>query len=683
MTKTTTFLLCLLLCLGLHGCKQEKEIYYERPESSEGAIYEVLAEDGRFELYLRAVDLVPSAERIKFTGSFTVFPPTDDAFNDYLKEKGVTFDELSAAQLDEIVSYSYMDFALSRRYLTLKSEWNTWTTDNYSAFRKETKYSRPIINEDGYALYNTPKYLPIFSVEYFTYMGGSGVEAETYNYLYSDIEYNKYGSDFNAAYANCLEKSEMSADNGFIYPVDKVLIPYNNIIEEIQSDDRVSSFAALFDKFVGYTYSESETEDRGSAEKLYYKDYLGERPQELSLPTTELEVDVNKENVLNSYTSQAPTYSSNTVFVPTNDALANHFAKYNGEPSRPALRYLINNHFIKDFAQYPYHLTKEGSQHKFLFDEGLVVEAKVLSNAVMYYINGILEPDLFKSAVAPAFLDEDYSMMMYALEKSGQTTILADETSYYSLFLLSDKYFSDNNITYDQATDTFLKDGVVWASDPTATTATSEAYVTDLVGSLIISGEIKGGFGKLSGTGDYLYFDIENNRILSDGVEVPFSAYFEAESGMGYTFVIDQLFETQEENTTFLASAYPKFSNLMTLSSTYIYDGYTAFVLPDDKIEYGTYPFEMIAEDGTIDYDTYPDGNVLLAERLKAYMVPEALFTTDASAFGSYETRLIGVSITFGASTILDDLGNEINITQENITKSGVIIHEIDACIKY
>lgn len=220
----------LLLFLGLCSCEQEKDLYYEHLSTTEGTIYEQLKKDGRFELYLQVVDKVPSAERLKYTGSFTVFPPTDEAFERFLSNQSRDFKDLTPEELAAIVEYSYTDFALPRRYLTARSEWGYWTTKN-DAYKKKTNYIRPAYDENGKRIINEPKYLPLFTNDYFAAVGGSGEEAATYTFFYPETKWNKSGFGVNVASANLVENKEMVACNGFIYPIDEVLLPYNNILK--------------------------------------------------------------------------------------------------------------------------------------------------------------------------------------------------------------------------------------------------------------------------------------------------------------------------------------------------------------------------------------------------------------------------------------------------------------------
>lgn len=678
MLKHKVLSISLLLCLGLYSCEQEKDLYYERPSTLEGTIYEQLKKDGRFELYLQAVDKVPSAERLKHTGSFTVFPPTDDAFYKFLGEQDKDFADLSDEELAAIVEYSYTDFALPRKFLTTRSEWGYWVDKN-DAYKKKTKYIRPAYDEKGYRIINEPKYIPIFSNEYFAAVGGSGEEEATYTFFYPTTAWNKSGFGFNVASANVVENKEMTANNGFIYPVDAVLLPSNNIIEELQTSNKSQVFTSLFENFVEYVYSEYETDKQQSPVDLYYKRYQGSKPQELSSPVAELDIDVNSENINSSYSEQAPQYSSHVVFAPTNEAINRHLAKYNGAPSRPALRYLLNAHFIKDIIQYPYQLNKEGNPYNYLFEQGLIIDQKVVSNGLIYYIDGVIEPDLFSSVVAPVFLNEKYSMQMYALEKSGQTLQLADLSSAFRLLILDNSYFEDRNITYEPSTDTFLKDGKVWNVNSDDPLAMSKDSVVALINRTIVKGELKGGYGKMS-SGAYVYFDDKNGKIISDGVELSYTEHYVNSNGNSY--VVGDLFGSQEDYAPFLKREYSKFHNLLNLANMYIYPDYTAFILPDRLIEYGSYPFEMVMENGKLD-SSYPNAQRVLMDRLKAYIVPDVLFTTDNNAYGSHSTSLDGIKISFAPDYVVDPLDNVIKIIRSNITKNGITLHEIDSIIRY
>lgn len=379
-------LILFFVLLFVYSCEQERITYYENKDNSEESIYQILKKDGRFTYYVKVLDITKFAELLDNTGSFTAFPPTDDAFEKYLKEYQVSFESLDKEELRKIAAYSFTDFALPFQYLTTKSEWGFWARGDNTAFKKKTRYSLPPYDEGDYRIINEPKYLHIFTNDYFKAAGGAGKEAETYNYFYPNTVWNANNLGVNVANSNVV-KADIPAKNGFIYMVDKVLIPPQNIAEIISAKPQHDEFGLLFEKFKEYVFSQSETERRNSTIDLYFKKYTGSKPRELNTPVAELEVDINEENVRGSYTLQAPTYSSHTVFIPNNTALATHLSKYTGEPSRPALRHLLNAHLIKELIQYPYHLTMQGSPFKYLFDRGVVTSAELASNGAIYYVN--------------------------------------------------------------------------------------------------------------------------------------------------------------------------------------------------------------------------------------------------------------------------------------------------------
>ena len=674
MKDKKVLILFFVLLLFSYSCEQERITYYENKNNTEESIYQILKKDGRFTYYIKALDLTEFAALLDNTGSFTAFPPTDDAFTAYLSERSKSFESLSKEELREIVAYSFTDFALPSQYLTTKSEWGFWSREN-NAFRKKTRYSVPVYDEDVYKVISEPKYLLLFTNDYFSAVGGSGKEAETYNYFYPNTAWNKNSLGVNVVNANVVE-ADIPAKNGFIYIVDKVLTPPANIAEIISEKPQYNEFGGLFQKFKEFVFSQSETERRNSSVDLYFKKLTGSMPRELNTPVAELEVDINEENVRGSYTMQAPTYSSHTIFVPSNAALAAHLNKYTGEPSRPALRHLLNGHLIKELIQYPSHLKADKGPYKYLFDGGKVTGGELASNGAIYYVNEVVESNVFKGVAGPIFFNNNYSTLMYALEKSNQTLQLSDGTSIFHLLVLDNAYFEAEKITYEPSLDVFYKDGKVW-SDVDGPKATSKDKVAEFVNQLIVKGALKGGFGKAS-TGEYFYFDDANKKIISDNQTIDYTESYTSADGTGKGFYIDKIFAPQQQYDAFFNESYKKFRNLLNLANILLYEDYTVFVLPDSEINYDTPPFDMIGADGKLKGENAVQR---LLEVVNQYIVPDPLFTKDADAHKTHNTKNELAPIQFQETQIIDKNGNAITITKPDITKSGVIIHEINSLI--
>jgi uncharacterized surface protein with fasciclin (FAS1) repeats len=654
----------------------EKEQIYERPEWLKGTLYEQLKNDQNHQIYIKALDLTGYSDKLSRTGSYTLFVPNDAAFNTYLSKYGGDVKNVPVEVLKGIVEYSIVDYPYTRDILTAISQWGYWDKSQNSAFKKKTYYYKPNYPEDGKMVLSQRKYLPLYTVEYFKTIGLAGSDAATYQFLFPTAKWDKGGLGAQAYDANIVS-IENPAENGLYYGIDKVILPLNNIAEELAVDIRSSAMFSQFARFREFYYNDYTTISTGSAVKLYNMKYTGSRPVELASSIADIDIDIFEEGINSTYSDQAATYAAHTVFSPSNEKLIEHLAKYDGQPSRPALRHLLNNHFIKNVVQYPKHLTKEGSPHKYLFDQNLVLDKKVVSNGLIYFINDVLESNVFKGVTAPVFFKGKYSKFMYALEKVDQTLQLSDGVTPFYLMAFDNAALTSMGIEYDESTDTFLKNGTRWAVTTNAK-ATSKDSVRAFVERHIAKGPLKGGFAKTL-TGEFVEIDLENNRIKSDDLVIPVNEKIAARNNTGYTFSINQRLPVQQDNMLYLKNNHPKFYNLLIRAGiTTLFDEYTAFIIPDSKIVYGTAPFNMLKTDGTIN-SVVPDAQLKLLAILNNHLVTQTLFTTDINAFGTVKTKS-GKSIVFNGGNIADASGTVmIDTKKRNITKaSGVVLHLID-----
>jgi uncharacterized surface protein with fasciclin (FAS1) repeats len=507
----------------------------------------------------------------------------------------------------------------------------------------------------------------------------AGNEAATYQFLFPTTVWNKGGFGAQVYDANIVS-IENPAENGLYYGIDKVISPLNNIAEELAIDPRSSVMFSQFARFREFYYNDYTTISTGSADKLYYMKYTGSRPVEFASSIADIDIDIFEEGINSTYSDQAATYAAHTVFSPSNGKLNEHLARYDGQPSRPALRHLLNNHFIKNVVQYPKHLTKEGSPHKYLFDQNLVLDKKVVSNGLIYYINDVLASNVFKGVTAPVFFMGKYSKFMFALEKVDQTLQLSDGVTQFYLMAFDNAALTSMGIEYDESTDTFLKNGTRWAVSTNAK-ATSKDSVRAFVERHIAKGPLKGGFAKTL-AGEFVEIDLVNNQIKSDDLVIPFMEKIAARNGTGYTFSMTKRLPVQQDNMLYLKNNFPKFNNLLIRAGiTTLFDEYTAFIIPDSKIVYGTAPFDMMKTDGTIN-TAVADAQLKLLGILNNHLVTQTLFTSDSNVFGTVKTKS-GKNIIFNGQSITDVSGTvTIDPKKRNITKaSGVVLHLIDRVI--
>ena len=98
------------------GCSDDYE-YAQKEPSKEilgSSIYEYLHEDGGFTTFLRLIDDLDYRETLERTGSKTLFPARDDAFERFFRNNpfGVkNYDELSVAQKKILMNQATVNMA--------------------------------------------------------------------------------------------------------------------------------------------------------------------------------------------------------------------------------------------------------------------------------------------------------------------------------------------------------------------------------------------------------------------------------------------------------------------------------------------------------------------------------------------------------------------------------------------
>jgi len=86
-----SFLLLVLVCGLLTQCRKEAlDEYYNPPANLEPAIYQKLDAKGNFKNLLAAIDKAGYKNTLSAAGYWTLFAPTDSAFQAYFTATGVS-----------------------------------------------------------------------------------------------------------------------------------------------------------------------------------------------------------------------------------------------------------------------------------------------------------------------------------------------------------------------------------------------------------------------------------------------------------------------------------------------------------------------------------------------------------------------------------------------------------------
>ena len=175
----------LVAMMGLTACEEEEE-KDEIMETEEETIVDIASSDDSYSTLVQALEKADLASTLKGDGPFTVFAPTNEAFENLLDDLGVgSLDDLSADQLEPILLYHVVSGKV------MSSDLSNGYVPTLSPGTDDTKASL-LINTDDRVMLN----------------GSSAVTA-------ADIE----------------------ADNGVIHEIDKVLMPPNVVDMAINNGD--------------------------------------------------------------------------------------------------------------------------------------------------------------------------------------------------------------------------------------------------------------------------------------------------------------------------------------------------------------------------------------------------------------------------------------------------------------
>lgn len=381
-------LLCFsLVCLGvMTSCvdKNEEVDADHKPSWLGTSIYESLKNpdpnllDGTFNTYLRLIDDLGYTDVLSRTGSKTVFPANDEAFERFFQSNtwGVSsYEQLSTAQKKLLLNFSMLDNALLVEMLSNVS--NGSSTDNGMALKHQTNVS--II--DTIQHYYGPSEMPKNN-SYWTSYYNSGIDVVSDNtrpmlvhftnaqMVNNSISTSGSGSDFEvltgspytdgAAYVfdDPIINSDITCQNGYIHQLQNVLVPPGNIPQVLRRNDETSYFSHILDYYAVPYFDQSTTNqyndwavanNQPTKDSIFQVRYLSSRSHSdviNSISSTSVTMDPQGHNVSGGrylswdpgwnqyYPSHANAGSSGTdysitdigaVFVPENSAFESYF----------------------------------------------------------------------------------------------------------------------------------------------------------------------------------------------------------------------------------------------------------------------------------------------------------------------------------------------------------------------
>lgn len=489
------------ISLGFASCQDDMKEYYEEPNWLKGSIYEILQNDGNYDIFLKGVEMCDYTALIKGRSILTVMAPDDEAMRAYLQENYGTenIEEVDVKEVKKLIGFHLLYYSFDKDMLVnfRPLEGDGATDDEkdvnaglYYKFRTrsqeaadqvqperlyqitdEEKGTGEIFDTTGVTVdvYHLERFIPVFSHRMFE---TKLIDAQ-YNYEYFFPETGWSGDNgFNVANANVTEY-EVIAKNGYIYRVDRVIKPLETIHTELKNNPNYSQYLAMYDAYAYYKMDEELTNLYGGGSKTYYQRLYESGKFPIANIASEWPV---------SHYSDMATLSSvaYSIFAPTNEAFDEFYRSYWGDEgtgyptavcydsvSADALGYLLSNSIYASSIVFPEEITNGEVENvftksKIIFDVDAVPadNRKMCVNGVLYGQSVLTPPAVFGSVTGPAYKYKSYSIFLKMLTASGMNSTLCSDAVNFIALYPSNAQFEANGIWYNPDEDK-LKSGVV------------------------------------------------------------------------------------------------------------------------------------------------------------------------------------------------------------------------------
>jgi len=491
MAKIRHFVLITLLLTSLAGCRDDLFEKFKRPVWLQGKLYSQIREQADLSTFARCLELTGYDTIINVSGSYTVFAPTNEAFNLFFREntKYQSVEQIPMPELVSLVKFHIIQNPWSKIQLRSLDVYG-WidsldiTNNKPAGFKRETlllnKNLKVGVTRDkdkNYQIIDTltsrwnrviltdsRKFAPVFYKEYF----------DIYNKKITD-----YSFYFNRSFENSTDifyvnsrilGEEIPAENGFVYKVDRVVEPLKNgyeILSNSQSAHSYSDFLNLINKFPDFVFNEEETNNQPGAEEGMRVDSLFD----VSFPALTFNI-FNERTRAPSGTFGLPNNVSIRyhygLMAPTNEAFRKFLDEYinginywgNLDNAPLNIKRIIVNSYMADQPIYLSDITNgfnNGEKDLVKLNEADIVQKQFGSNCSFIGLKNPVIPRAFISVTGPIYRQQRFSLVMNAIEKSGLLPALKREDQYYTLFVENDFDLSaDSSLMYNPIRDEFF-----------------------------------------------------------------------------------------------------------------------------------------------------------------------------------------------------------------------------------
>lgn len=366
-----------LVALGMMASCEKDELVPEgtKPEWLGESIYEELRNgthlSGTFNTYLRLVDDLGYAEVLSRTGSKTIFPANDEAFERFFRKNsfGVSsYEQLTEGMKKQILYSSMLDNAMLagmlsnvmaddnnvNRGVAVKHETNISVTDSITMLTnglqmpQNNTYWDQYRNKGIHVVYDATRPMMVhFTREQMlaNNITTTGVDSDFGILRGEKIGASVANADTAYIFQTKIINQDVTCTNGYVHQVNDVLLPPGNIPQVMRAQDNTQLFARILDYFCAPYYDAVTTRNynswalqngRPTIDSVFQVRYFAGRSQGGAAntidPTGAVVAEANRldwDLGWNQYYSSTDPANSladvGAILAPTDEAIKNYF----------------------------------------------------------------------------------------------------------------------------------------------------------------------------------------------------------------------------------------------------------------------------------------------------------------------------------------------------------------------
>lgn len=458
-------ILFLLIVLGsvFQGCQRDMEDLekYQPQDWLKGKIFSQIEAEDDLAYFISCLERIGYDTILNTSGSYTVFAPTDAAFESFFQEHPEynEVDDIPLEELESMVEYQMIFDAWSMEQFRIL-DYDGWVDpanklQEPRAYKYKTIYKpenrtflakyyggKYVIADENesnltmVAFSNSNKYSPVFFSEYFS----------VHDLLISDFEFY-FDRPFESGYmyyGDARFSEEIPAENGFIYKTDKVVLPMETGLEIMENEYEGHTFTRFLDlvnEFSEFSINIEATNAQTGVEQGLDVDTL------YNLDYPELVFNINSEMTGNTSNFRNTLRVHHGLIVPEDQAFETFINEYItsgwGDISQLPLeikRVIVNNHMAQN-SIFPSDFNKgftNGNGDIIQVNTGDIIYKVFGSNCSFIGVSNTLVPRAFKSIGRPMYLTRNYQTMMYAVDYAKILTTIKRANVNYAFYLPGD-----------------------------------------------------------------------------------------------------------------------------------------------------------------------------------------------------------------------------------------------------